>query len=46
MFFLWRFVGLRRLIVLFVLRQAWRLISGRRQTRRRTRPSAGIDAAV
>jgi hypothetical protein len=41
MFFLWRFVGLRRLIVLFVLRQAWRLIRGRR---RRTRPATRIDA--
>jgi hypothetical protein len=43
MFFLWRFVGIRRLIVLFVLRQAWRMILSRR---RRTRPSPGIDAAV
>jgi hypothetical protein len=46
MFFLWRFVGFRRLILLFVLRQVWRLIRGRLASRRRTRPSTGIDAAV
>src|SRR4051794_27957435 len=46
MFFLWRFVGFRRLIVLFLLRQAWRIIRGRRSSGRRTRPSTGIDAAV
>jgi hypothetical protein len=46
MFFLWRIVGFRRLLVVFLLRQAWRMIRGRRQARRRTRPSAGIDAAA
>ncbi|MFL6068637.1 MAG: hypothetical protein ACJ74N_12985 [Gaiellaceae bacterium] len=45
MFFLWRIAGFRRLVVLFLLRQAWRMIRGR-QARRRTRPSTGIDATV
>jgi hypothetical protein len=46
MLFLWRIVPFRRLLVLFLLRRAWRLIRGRRQAGRRTRPSTGIDAAV
>jgi hypothetical protein len=46
MLFLWRMVGFRRLLVLFLLRQAWRMIRGRRQGQRRTRPSTGIDAVV
>jgi hypothetical protein len=30
MFFLWRFLGFRRLLAVFALRQAWRIVQKRR----------------
>jgi hypothetical protein len=30
MFLLWRFLGLRRLVALFIFRQLWRMIQARR----------------
>jgi hypothetical protein len=30
MFLLWRFLGIRRLVILFIFRQLWRMMQARR----------------
>jgi hypothetical protein len=45
MFFLWRFLGFRRLLVLLLLRLAWRMVRAIRQ-RRRTARAASVDASA
>jgi hypothetical protein len=45
MFVLWRLLGFRRLLALFVLRKLWRMVRARRQAYRTAR-STGVDASA
>jgi hypothetical protein len=46
MFFLWRLLGFRRLLALFLLRVAWRMFRAYRQRYRSTRPTTRVDASA
>jgi hypothetical protein len=43
MFVLWRLLGFRRLLLLFVLRRVWRMVRARRRAAYR---STGVDASA
>jgi hypothetical protein len=45
MFLLWRLLGFRRLLALFVLRKVWRMLRARRRGYRSAR-STGVDASA